>query len=527
MGKSSQSKGAVKQADKARKAEKALSSVKSGAVTKPSQTPKSKSKEVAKQVAVKADKIDKKSKKKAKEPTPEPSSDDESDEDMSSGSSATSESESEVEIKKPVETKKLVEAKQSLAKANGTPKAIADKESSESSDSSDSSDSEAEPAPSKAAAAPVAKPTAVGKAGSDSGDSSGESDESDSDDEVPKKSEGAVEPAALNGALKKIAEADNSSASDSSDGSSGSESDSDESEGSSGDDDEAEAVSKKRKADHDATSVAKKSKTSAPNGEDSGTKNLFVGNLSWNVDEEWLAREFEEFGALTGTRVISDRNTGRSKGFGYVEFESAADAAAALKSKKGALIDGREVNIDFSVPRNSNAGGFQEKSNNRAQSYGDLQSPPSDTLFVGNISFEANEDILGEEFGKHGTVIGVRLPTDPESGNIKGFAYVQYASIDEAKVGLESMKGAAICGRPIRLDFSTPRPSNGDSRGGRGGGRGRTSFDRGGRGGGRGRGFGGDRGGRGGFGERGRGARGGGSINRGGFGDFQGKKKTF
>ncbi len=96
-----------------------------------------------------------------------------------------------------------------------------------------------------------------------------------------------------------------------------------------------------------------------------------------------------------------------------MEFESSADAAAALKAKKGALIDGREANIDFSVPRNNDAGGFQDKANNRAQAHGDSQSPPSDTLFVGNISFEANEDILGEEFGKHGTVIGVRLPTDP------------------------------------------------------------------------------------------------------------------
>lgn len=226
--------------------------------------------------------------------------------------------------------------------------------------------------------------------------------------------------------------------------------------------------------------------------------------------------------------------------FGYVEFAKSDDAANALKAKKDAMIDGRTANVDFSTPRNKDAGpgDFKDRANNRAESFGDQPSPESDTLFVGNISFEANEDILSEEFGKYGTIISVRLPTDMDSGNPKGFGYVQFASIDEAREALNNMKGAAICDRPIRLDFSTPRRSTGGSpRGGRGGGRGfdrggRGGFDRGGRGGGRG--F-GDRGGRGGggrgFGDRGgrggsRGGRGS-STNRGGFGDFQGKKKTF
>lgn len=114
-----------------------------------------------------------------------------------------------------------------------------------------------------------------------------------------------------------------------------------------------------------------------------------------------------------------------------------------------------------------------------------------------------------------------------DTGNRKGFGYIQFDSIDSSRKAVEEMNGAQIAGRAIRTDFSTPRdPSSGGGRGG----------DRGGRGGGRGGGFrggrgGGDRGGRGGFGGRGRGgdrgSRGGGSRNRGGFGDFQGQKKRF
>ena len=116
----------------------------------------------------------------------------------------------------------------------------------------------------------------------------------------------------------------------------------------------------------------------------------------------------------------------------------------------------------------------------------------------------------------------MRLPTDKETGAPKGFGYVEFSSIEEAKKVFSSMSGAQILGRPIRLDYSAPRPprdSPGGFRGGSGGGRGGSG--RGGRGGGRGRG-GFDRGGRGGS----RGGRGG-STNRGGFGDFQGKKMSF
>jgi nucleolin len=137
---------------------------------------------------------------------------------------------------------------------------------------------------------------------------------------------------------------------------------------------------------------------------------LFVGNLSWNVDDEWLYREFEEFGEISGARVISDKATGRSKGFGYVDFTNPANCAAALKAKKGAMIDGREANVDFSTPRDNNAP--KERANDRAKQFGDSQNPPSDTLFLGNLSFNADENMIGEAFGEHGTVVNVRLPTD-------------------------------------------------------------------------------------------------------------------
>lgn len=177
----------------------------------------------------------------------------------------------------------------------------------------------------------------------------------------------------------------------------------------------------------------------------------------------------------------------------------------------GYELDGRKLNVDFSNgPTNQ-----QNKGQARAKAFGDVQSPPSDTLFIGNLSFDAGQDAISTAFQEHGTVLGIRLPTDRESGQPKGYGYITFSSVDEAKAALEAMQGVQIEGRPVRLDFSQPRPERSDSfRGGRGG-----FGGRGGRGGGgRGRGGFSDRGGRGGRPN---------TTNRGGFGDFSGKKTTF
>ncbi len=220
-----------------------------------------------------------------------------------------------------------------------------------------------------------------------------------------------------------------------------------------------------------------------------------------------------------------------------MDFATAAEAAKAHKAMAGTDLDGRTLNVDFAKPKPSN----DERQQNRRQQYADQVSEPSDTLFIGNLSFDADQDTLTEQFQPYGTILGVRIPTNFDDGNPKGYGYVQFSSVDEAKVALQEMQGGYVNNRPMRLDYSQPRQNNDGGRGGRGGGgfggrgrggfdRGRGGFDRGGRGGGRGRGgFDRGRGGRGGFDRGGRGGRGSfsGSTNRGGFNDFKGAKVSF
>lgn len=86
---------------------------------------------------------------------------------------------------------------------------------------------------------------------------------------------------------------------------------------------------------------------------------LFVGGLSWNTNDESLRQAFERFGEVTEARVITDRNTGRSRGFGFVTYNNPDDAETAIREMDGTDFDGRniKVNIAQEKPRSSGGGG--------------------------------------------------------------------------------------------------------------------------------------------------------------------------
>ena len=88
---------------------------------------------------------------------------------------------------------------------------------------------------------------------------------------------------------------------------------------------------------------------------------LFVGGLSWGTDDHGLKQAFEAHGEVTDAKVINDRDTGRSRGFGFVTFASADDAQAAISAMDGTELDGRSirVNVANDRPRGGGGGGFR------------------------------------------------------------------------------------------------------------------------------------------------------------------------
>ena len=81
------------------------------------------------------------------------------------------------------------------------------------------------------------------------------------------------------------------------------------------------------------------------------TKTLFVGGLSWNLRWQDLKDAFNEHAEVVHAKVITDRETNRSKGFGFVEFASVEDAVKAKEAMEGVELDGRAIRVDYAEER--------------------------------------------------------------------------------------------------------------------------------------------------------------------------------
>lgn len=85
--------------------------------------------------------------------------------------------------------------------------------------------------------------------------------------------------------------------------------------------------------------------------------NIYVGNLSYDTVEATLRGAFAEYGEVSTVSVIMDNQTGRSRGFGFVEMPAAAEARAAIAALNGTEIDGRSVTVNEARPREERGGG--------------------------------------------------------------------------------------------------------------------------------------------------------------------------
>src|SRR3989338_3864824 len=99
---------------------------------------------------------------------------------------------------------------------------------------------------------------------------------------------------------------------------------------------------------------------------------MYVGNLSFDTSEGDLRQKFEEFGDVASVNIITDRDTGRSKGFAFVEMTSNASAETAMNSMNGADFNGRKLTVNEARPRTErqagNNGGFRSNNNSNGGS---------------------------------------------------------------------------------------------------------------------------------------------------------------
>jgi RNA recognition motif-containing protein len=81
------------------------------------------------------------------------------------------------------------------------------------------------------------------------------------------------------------------------------------------------------------------------------SKKLFVGSLSWDTNDEGLRQAFEPFGEIAEAVVVTDRGSGRSRGFGFVTFNDDEEADKAMEALNNTELDGRTIKVDVAHPR--------------------------------------------------------------------------------------------------------------------------------------------------------------------------------
>ena len=84
---------------------------------------------------------------------------------------------------------------------------------------------------------------------------------------------------------------------------------------------------------------------------------IFVGGLSWNTGDQQLLEAFRPLGEIVEAKVIADRDTGRSRGFGFVTFQDATAAQNAVNTMNGKTVDGRAIRVDLANDRRGGGGG--------------------------------------------------------------------------------------------------------------------------------------------------------------------------
>ena len=84
--------------------------------------------------------------------------------------------------------------------------------------------------------------------------------------------------------------------------------------------------------------------------------NIYVGNLPWSLSDDDLQDVFSQYGEVTSAKIISDRDTGQSKGFAFVEMPDQTAGTAAIEALNGSELDGRDIRVNEARPREDSGG---------------------------------------------------------------------------------------------------------------------------------------------------------------------------
>ncbi|XP_047940740.1 polyadenylate-binding protein RBP45-like isoform X2 [Salvia hispanica] len=181
---------------------------------------------------------------------------------------------------------------------------------------------------------------------------------------------------------------------------------------------------------------------------------VFVGDLAADVTDYMLQETFRAvYPSVRGAKVVTDRVTGRTKGYGFVRFGDESEQMRAMTEMNGRFCSTRPMRIGPAANKQKVGGQTTKGSYQTSQGTPSEDDPTNTTIFVGNLDSNVDEELLRQVFGQHGQLLHVKIPTGKRCG------FVQYAERSCAEDALRILNGTPLGGQSIRLSWGRS-PSN-------------------------------------------------------------------
>jgi len=183
--------------------------------------------------------------------------------------------------------------------------------------------------------------------------------------------------------------------------------------------------------------------------EDVQTSTVYIKNINFQTNEEKLKEVMDRTTGLRSVRVAMKNDpTGKklSMGYGFAEYNTKELAVKAIKNLQGVSLDGHALEMRISAAQKK-----QTEAQDKRKAV--VQKKETPKLMVRNLPFEATNKDLRDIFSVFGQIKAVRVPKKP-NGKHRGFAFVEFLTIQEAKKAMESVKHTHLYGRHLVLEFA-------------------------------------------------------------------------
>ncbi|CAN0846666.1 Polyadenylate-binding protein RBP47 [Linum grandiflorum] len=176
-------------------------------------------------------------------------------------------------------------------------------------------------------------------------------------------------------------------------------------------------------------------------------KTVWVGDLLVWMDETYVHNCFSHTGEVSSVKVIRNKQTGQSEGYGFVEFYSHATAEKVLQTYNGCAMPNTDQPFRL----------------NWASFAGDRRAEPNSDLsiFVGDLAADVTDSMLQETFSsKYASVKGAKVVIDSNTGRSKGYGFVRFSDESERSRAMVDMNGVYCSSRPMRIGVATPKKAS-------------------------------------------------------------------